>query len=120
MFALFTSDAELDNQYAAARRAGDMALATEIGAEIIQRMTSVFGFLGATISGASDFPQYEKLTGFDAGGAARDSVSAAASNVADSAASGAAAVFDFVKKPVIIALGVGLLALFVYGKARGK
>lgn len=80
------SDSLLDTAFAVSYDANDTIATQFYGAEIRERIIGVRGFLEGIFSTTSRFPKFEARSGgFTQSGAARESVAAAADNVATSA-----------------------------------
>lgn len=109
------SDADLDNAFAASHGLGDYITADFYGAEIRDRLISVRSFIGGLFSSESRFPKYERVTQFSQSSAARESVSTAAQNVADTAKN--AITLGGGITIVILLAGV---ALFAFAYAKGS
>ena len=76
------SDNLLDGAFAASFDNKDFAAADYYGAEISERLISIWSF-ATGVTGAQRFPKYEARTGFSQQEAARKSVAVSAGTVAD-------------------------------------
>jgi hypothetical protein len=115
------TDAQLDAAYEAAAVKGDMAAKIAAGQEIINRLTSVFGFLRATVSTSPRFPLYTNRTSLVEGDAARSSVAASTANVGKAiggAVSGAGGVVGSTifkaTAPIMLIAAIGIVGLYVW------